>query len=111
MKKVMCLLCLFLLGLSLIGCGDTEIPGTATEGVLVVGMECDYAPFNWTEWNIHIRLIQIAELVRRFLRKAVRFLQALILKMQPSDLLFAQKELQFSRRFLRVKEIFLKLQL
>ena len=49
MKKVMCLLCLFLLGLSLIGCGDTEIPGTAKEGVLVVGMECDYAPFNWTE--------------------------------------------------------------
>ena len=49
MKKVMCLLCLFLFGLSLIGCGDTEIPGTSTEGVLVVGMECDYAPFNWTE--------------------------------------------------------------
>ena len=49
MKKVMCLLCLFLLGLSLIGCGNTEIPGTKTEGVLVVGMECDYAPFNWTE--------------------------------------------------------------
>ena len=50
MKKVMCLLCLFLFGLSLVGCGgNNEIPGTATEGVLVVGMECDYAPFNWTE--------------------------------------------------------------
>ena len=50
MKKVLCLLCLFLFGLSLVGCGgNNEIPGTATEGVLVVGMECDYAPFNWTE--------------------------------------------------------------
>lgn len=50
MKKVLCLLCL-LFSLSLVSCGNKEIPGTATEGVLVVGMECDYAPFNWTETN------------------------------------------------------------
>ena len=49
MRKVMCLLCLFILSLCLFGCGETGIPGTAKEGVLVVGMECAYAPFNWTE--------------------------------------------------------------
>ena len=49
MKKVLCLLCLFIFGMALTACGETSIPGTAKEGVLVVGMECDYAPFNWTE--------------------------------------------------------------
>lgn len=48
MKKVLCLLCLFVLGFSLVSCGGNE-GGNSKEGVLVVGMECDYAPFNWTE--------------------------------------------------------------
>ena len=33
---------------SLASCGQ-ENQGLTTEGVLVVGMECAYAPFNWTE--------------------------------------------------------------
>ena len=38
-----------LLGLaSFSSCGQTQT-GLTTEGVLVVGMECAYAPFNWTE--------------------------------------------------------------
>ena len=38
-----------LLGLaSFSSCGGTQT-GLTTEGVLVVGMECAYAPFNWTE--------------------------------------------------------------
>lgn len=48
MKKVLCILCL-LVCLTLISCGKTNLEGTAKEGVLVVGMECAYAPFNWTE--------------------------------------------------------------
>ena len=53
MKKVLSLILTLVLTLSLVtvlaACGKKNIPGTKTDGVLVVGMECDYAPFNWTE--------------------------------------------------------------
>ena len=53
MKKVLSLLLTLVLTLSLVvvlsACGKKSIPGTKKKGVLVVGMECDYAPFNWTE--------------------------------------------------------------
>ena len=51
MKKVLCLLCLLVFGLALTACGgsDSESVGNAVEGKLIVGMECDYAPFNWME--------------------------------------------------------------
>ena len=38
-----------LLGLALFSSCGGEQTGLTTEGVLVVGMECAYAPFNWTE--------------------------------------------------------------
>ena len=34
---------------TLASCNNTTSAGLTTEGVLVVGMECAYAPFNWTE--------------------------------------------------------------
>jgi ABC-type amino acid transport substrate-binding protein len=43
MRKVLCLLCLLIFGMALVACNQSE------KDVLVVGMECDYAPFNWTE--------------------------------------------------------------
>lgn len=43
MRKVLCLLCLLVFGIALVACNKSE------KNVLVVGMECDYAPFNWTE--------------------------------------------------------------
>ncbi|MBP5445084.1 MAG: transporter substrate-binding domain-containing protein [Acholeplasmatales bacterium] len=53
MKKIFSLLLTLVLTLSLVitlsACGKKGIPGTKTKGVLVVGMECDYAPFNWTD--------------------------------------------------------------
>ena len=53
MKKVFSLILTLFLTLSLavvlVACGKKSIPGTKKKGVLVVGMECDYAPFNWTE--------------------------------------------------------------
>ena len=57
MKKVMCLLCLFLLGLSLIGCDESEtakidFDSVPREEQFIVGLECNYAPFNWTENEI-----------------------------------------------------------
>lgn len=55
MKKVLSLLLTLVLTISLVvvlaACGKKKIPGTIKEGTLVVGMECDYAPFNWTESN------------------------------------------------------------
>lgn len=48
MKRIICLASILLFGVSLIGCKE-QITGLKTEGVLVVGMECAYAPFNWTE--------------------------------------------------------------
>lgn len=51
MKKVFAVLCVF--AILLMGCSQNS--STSTEGekeerkVLKVGMECDYAPFNWTD--------------------------------------------------------------
>ena len=51
MKKVFAVLCVF--AMLLMGCSQNS--STSTEGekeerkVLKVGMECDYAPFNWTD--------------------------------------------------------------
>ena len=47
MKKVLCLLCLFILGISMTACGATEVDNDK----LVIGMECGYQPFNWTVNN------------------------------------------------------------
>ena len=44
MKKVLCLLCLFILGFSLTACTVEEVSNEK----LVIGMECGYQPFNWT---------------------------------------------------------------
>lgn len=50
MKKVFCLLFLIVLGFSLTACGGSDdAAGNAQDGKLIVGMECDYAPFNWME--------------------------------------------------------------
>ena len=49
MKKLLSILCLLFSIVLLTACGNTDLTGVKTEGVLVVGMECDYAPFNWTE--------------------------------------------------------------
>ena len=48
MKKLLLLLCVLFAGLGLTACNTTG-KGLSTEGVLVVGMECAYNPFNWTE--------------------------------------------------------------
>lgn len=42
MKKLLALVCLFVLTIGASACGSTE-------KTLIVGMECAYAPFNWTE--------------------------------------------------------------
>ena len=49
MKKILALLSLLILGLTVTGCGKEVNTGLGKDGVLVVGMECAYAPFNWTE--------------------------------------------------------------
>ncbi len=49
MKKFV-LVILFVLCLLFTGCdSETKIPAAKEEDLFVVGMECDYAPFNWME--------------------------------------------------------------
>ena len=53
MKKVMCVLCLFILSFVMVSCNNEETYSDGTEypreEQFVVGLECAYAPFNWTE--------------------------------------------------------------
>lgn len=48
MKKLLLTLSIFLTT-CLTGCGETTIQPASREDQFVVGMECAYAPFNWTE--------------------------------------------------------------
>ena len=47
---------------TLASCNNTTSAGLTTEGVLVVGMECAYAPFNWTETEATDSNVEIANL-------------------------------------------------
>ena len=55
MKKIMCLVLAMMMALSMVACGGNEEPEAAEavtgveDGVLTVGMECAYAPYNWTQ--------------------------------------------------------------
>lgn len=53
MKKLLSLLCVLFVGLTLIGCGATEssidFDSIPRDEQFIVGLECNYAPFNWTE--------------------------------------------------------------
>lgn len=54
MKKLLSLLCVLFVGLSLIGCGSTTSNNIDFDSIprneqFIVGLECNYAPFNWTE--------------------------------------------------------------
>ena len=60
MKKLMCLVMAVMMVLSLAACGSApatpagktyaDVPGLE-DGVLTVGMECAYAPYNWTQMD------------------------------------------------------------
>ena len=47
MKKVLCLLCLFIFGIALTACQTPEM----SNDKLVIGMECGYQPYNWTQFD------------------------------------------------------------
>jgi predicted small lipoprotein YifL len=51
MKKIMCLALALMMVLSMVACGAKEEPAAENitgveDGVLTVGMECAYAPYN-----------------------------------------------------------------
>ncbi len=56
MKKTLCILMALVLTLALCACGEgtqagkqyPDVPGLE-DGILTVGMECNYAPYNWTQ--------------------------------------------------------------
>ena len=49
MKKIMCLALALVMVLSLVACGGKKASTGVEDGVLTVGMECAYAPYNWTQ--------------------------------------------------------------
>ena len=50
MKKILCVLMALVLAVPMFGCSASdEIPSGVEDGVLTVGMECAYAPYNWTQ--------------------------------------------------------------
>ena len=52
MKKFLCILMALALALPMFGCGTTDsVPSGVEDGVLTVGMECAYAPYNWTQMD------------------------------------------------------------
>ncbi|MBQ4642366.1 MAG: transporter substrate-binding domain-containing protein [Oscillospiraceae bacterium] len=48
MKRIVCLVIALMMALSLAACGDAQKSGVE-DGVLTVGMECAYAPYNWMQ--------------------------------------------------------------
>ena len=48
MKKIIAMILAAVMMLSLTACGDTAKTGVE-DGILTVGMECAYAPYNWTQ--------------------------------------------------------------
>ena len=52
MKKFLCILMALALALPMFGCaGSDAVPSGVEDGVLTVGMECAYAPYNWTQMD------------------------------------------------------------
>ena len=49
MKKMFALVLSLVMVMSLAACGSAEVPSGVEDGVLTVGMECAYAPYNWAQ--------------------------------------------------------------
>ena len=49
MKKILALTLAILMMLSMAACGGEQPTSGVEDGVLTVGMECAYAPYNWTQ--------------------------------------------------------------
>ena len=49
MKKILCILMAIAMFVSLTACGSSKTNTGVEDGVLTVGMECAYAPYNWTQ--------------------------------------------------------------
>ena len=64
MKKIIAVVLSLLFLLGLVGCGSSDTESTAqnteTAKVLKVGMECAYAPFNWTQTDDSEGAVKIA---------------------------------------------------
>ena len=68
MKRIVCLLISALLLFALVSCGsgnntgsDSELSTIKEKGVIRVGMECDYAPFNWTQTSESENAVKLAD--------------------------------------------------
>lgn len=87
MKRTFMAILMLSLALFLVGCNKRNNNGVTKEGVLVVGMECDYQPFNWTETektdsNVEISNIKGAYANGYDVMIAKRIAEALNLKLE-----------------------------
>ena len=48
-RNVLSFICMLACSASLVGCGGNNSSSTETKEKLYVGLECNYAPFNWTQ--------------------------------------------------------------
>lgn len=65
MKKIIAIIAVLALVLALVGCGSSldaakDLENAQSAGVLKVGMECAYAPFNWTQADDSNGAVKIA---------------------------------------------------
>lgn len=62
MKKIIALVLTAIMALTLVSCNDaqkTNSPKTGEKKVLKVGLECGYAPFNWTQMDSSNKAVKI----------------------------------------------------
>lgn len=68
MRKILALILAMMMALSLVACGSSgtdssdaaeNVPGVE-DGILTVGMECQYAPYNWTQMDDSNGAVEIA---------------------------------------------------
>jgi len=57
MKRIM----IIMLALLLVGCSSSKTESLPKEETFIVGMECNYAPFNWMQINANDTAVQLAD--------------------------------------------------
>ena len=71
MKKILCVLMVVAMVACMAACGSTKVASGVEDGVLTVGMECAYAPYNWTQTDAD-EVLGVTELPDRYIKNGVK---------------------------------------